>query len=991
MTTEEDVPLPGSLPATAVLEGCAHKLTPSILAQPVLTASDRRVAACRAELGKARVAYRDEHDEDATEAAHRLVARLRRLRAPADDDTEILGSALTLLGLIKSRAGQAGARAPFASAVQAFSRLPADRLTGMRGAVAADYGIALQRAGDHRGAEAALRRALDLGSDTPDVRRHLGAALRDLGEPGSAEQVLTDALERAPLDWQAAEWLTALHEALGTEPGDVGREWAAAGQLLLDQGIAAQEAGASLRGAGLARRAVAAYRKAARAYRQAVRLRPDDVPLRLAAAKAMAQSGAQAAAARALRAGSAIPMTVSTRLDFADLLLDLGEGKAAAAAFRAVLDAEPDNERAVVGLGWALIAGQDPGLGEAERVLSRARHAHPGSVDILALLGETARLQGHYLKAIELFDQALARGGEACPAGGFLHGSKGQALRAHGDRDGALRELLRAVKLDPGRGWIHRELAGLYAESGDLDGQVRELRAAAVQDGACEDLVDLGVALARQAREAGQGSRDIAIEAVRVLEQAHRALPDDRDVRGCLARVLYDVDRDDEAASLLTANLAEDPGRLDDLEQLAEIERARGDLATAVQRLDQVIAARPDDAYALSVRAAARLRLGDDKEAEQDARRSLGAEPGDLFTLKVLRDSLIRQGRPADAVAVLGRETEKGEASPDLQYLYGETLHEAGRLTEARSVLDKALWEKPLDVAIQRELGWVLLDLYEAAEAVAHFAAAAQAAPDDPEIVHEEATARVLSGQFKEALDRLTAWLGTHPGDAKAHYLVGWLFYRAGAWQQAEAAMRQAVRLDPGDPLSHRQLAAAILRAGDPQLALPEFEEAIRLDPESPWTRRGYGKALWMAGRDDEARASWEETLRLLGNEPADNQEVAALKGWCLGRLGRSEDALAEYRKALASPQWEASVTWFDYAITELADGSAEDARRSLERAWRSVEGEPPLRRRGIVAEALEDLRIAQRLVPRVRESRTADDIAAAMTAYVRRIPEPCR
>lgn len=968
---------------TAAGRNGARKLTPAVFTTP-----EQGTDSLRAQLESARDAYKGEHEPEAALKAHDLVSRLGSKPRRPPDEEEIRGCAHTLLGLLRCRAGdQASARRHFAAALRAFGRLPAGWLTAARGATAADYGITLQRTGDHRGAQAALRAALDLGTDTPDVRRYLGAALRDLGHLAQADEILTDAVERAPRDWQAAEWLADLHERLGKPTYPTSEDWARAAALL-------NEAARLLDEARLSRRAMAAIRRAARSCRHAVREQPDNARLRITAATLTAQSGARADAVKLIEAMPGQAMDTRTRLDLGELLLGLGKNDMAARVFRIVLDAEPGDEHAAVGLGWALIAGSDDGRqDEAVRALTRAVREHPESVDARALLGEIARMRGRYAEAIGLFDDALARDGGTGPASAFLHGSKGQALQALGKTADALEELRHAAQINPRLGWVHRALADLYAKSDKPRDRIAELRNVVRLGAQPQELVDLSMALAREAqrlRASGQDAGEIASEALDLVDEAGRSLPGDIGLQGIRARVLYDIGRADEAATLLTAVIAADPARLDDVALLGEIERMRGNLPAALGHLNQVIATRPDDAWALSCRAAAHMDAGDPQQAERDARRSLAAEPGDLFTLGVLRDSLIRQNRPDDAVDLLRTEVAKEKASQELRREYGETLRRAGRLAEARTILDEALWKDPRDVATRRVLGWVLLDMFEPAEALAHFEKAALSAPDDPEVRYEEFTALILSGQYEQALENLGSWRDAHPGDGEAYYLTGWLYLRTGTWQRALTAAREAVRLTPDDAENHNLLGMAILRANDdPVSALPEFVEAVRLAPEDPWIRRGQALTLWLVGRGDEATAAWEGLLDMVHQEPGEDPEVSVLKGWCLGDLGRMDEAVAEYQKALVSAQWEPAVIAFGCALAQLIGGDDDGAALSLDSAWHYLKREPLLRSRGIVAAALGDLRATRRLMPSLRESRAASDTERGMTDYVVALPAP--
>ncbi len=991
-----------STSADSVQRATARKRTPSALT------GTTRAQDPRAVLERARAAYVGQQMQEAAQVAGDLVARLRRSRNRTADSDEILGSACTLLGLIKCLADDCrGARPLFAAAVKAFGRLSADRLTGSLGATAADYGIALQQTGDHLGAKTALLSALELGANTPDVRRHLGAACRDLGLQERADQVLSDAVARAPLDWQAREWLAALHEDLGHGDAEISREWEDAGRLLREAGL---------------------IQRAARAYQRSVRLRPHDADLLLTAAEVLADAGARHAAAKLLLTGLDLPITVSARLKFAELLLDVGRGDVAQAVCRAVLETEPDNDQAAVDLAWSLVTQKGgKGFEEATQVLTRTLQAHPESVDARALLGEVARLQGRYSAAIGLFDEALAVAGGTGSASAFLYGSKGQALRSLGQTADAIQELRHATELDPDLPWVHVELAAAY-RSTDLDAEIGELREALrLLPTDVEIKAGLGAALAEKAQRvkaAGMGGEDIATEAegllrqvlaptsfrpgvlgplvdlllaegddadaLAVLKQAEKAVPGDLDVQTVHARVLYQTGRYDDAARLLSEGLAEDPSRLDDWALLGETERMQGNLPAAIEHLNRLITARPTDTWALSSRAAAYVDAGDPEQltqAEKDLRRCLEADPGNLFTLNTLRSLLISQRRYDEAVTAFRTAVEQTNASKETVREYGETLRQAGRFTEARDALDDALWKDPQDPETRRALGWVLLDLHQPREAMTNFELAAQNSPD-PAAMYEALTARILSGEYEDTLQRLNRWLATHPGDGDAWRLTSWLYLRVGAWPQCLSAAQRAVQAAADDATCHELLGLALLRTHhDPERALEEFREGIRLVPGNPWLRRGYVQGLWTAGEEEEARAILAEMRDMLDRGLEEDADVLALRGWCLSYLGHPDEAVIAYKKALLAGRWELSVIAFGLAVACLIGDDSEGVASALNQAWHSLDGEPPLRRRGIIAATLADLMIAGRFVPRIRESQIAKELEQYMEERLADLP----
>jgi tetratricopeptide (TPR) repeat protein len=949
------------------------------------------------------MAYIDGRTGDAAQIAESLVARLRVMPGRTADDEEIFGSACTLLGLILGLADdEAHAQHDFAAAVEAFTN--AGPAISKRGTAAADYGIALQHTGAHQAAKKALRKALKLGTDTPDVRRHLGAALRDLGQRERAENTLCDAVARAPLDWQAREWLAALHEDLGNDAIGVSREWEETGRLLCEAGF---------------------VRHAAQAYQRALRLRPADADLLITTARLLASAGERTESVKALLDGVDLPMSAAARLRLADLLVDLEQGGAAIKAYRAILKSRPEDELAAVGLASALIVqGGENILDEAKRILLNTVRAHPDSVKAWALLGEIARVQGHHAKAIRHFDKALAIADETDSANAFLHGSRGRALRQLGKREEAVEELRRAAETDPDLPWVHAQLAELYRESAEFDAEISELRQALrLQATDTAVLTSLGIALAEKAqrqRAEGKSCDDIAAEAesilVRIpppgcfqprvlepltnlllsrgdkaaalaaLEQAELAIPDDLDILTVHARVLYRIGRHEDAAELLATALGKAPERWRDRALLGDIERVRGDLPAALEQLDRVIAAQPHDMWSLSSRAAVYLAMGETEQAEQDLRRCLDTGPCDLFSLRILRNLLISQRRYTEAVTAFHDAIDRCSATQEMLREYGETLRQAGRYADAREILDEALWKDPQDEWTRRAMGWLLLDMHQPKEALANFELAAQSS-QDPAAWHEAFTALIFSGGYEEAMQRLNQWLAAHLEDGEAWRLTGWLYLRVGAWHEGLTAAEQAVRFSPDNAHSHDLLGWAILRAEwNPGEALHAFTNSIRLGPANPWLHKGYAYAQWMAGGEDETRASCEKMLDLLRHGRAD-AEVSSLRGWCLAYLGRQDEAITEYTKALGMAEWEPSGIAFRLAFAHMMVGDEVDTESALALAWRVLDDEPSLRRRGIVAASLVDLKVAKRVIPRMRNLPILKKTERRMATYVTKCP----
>lgn len=149
-------------------------------------------------------------------------------------------------------------------------------------------------------------------------------------------------------------------------------------------------------------------------------------------------------------------------------------------------------------------------------------------------------------------------------------------------------------------------------------------------------------------------------------------------------------------------------------------------------------------------------------------------------------------------------------------------------------------------------------------------------------------------GDVEAAREELTRALAG-AGDRFAILLQrGALLARTGKPAEAEADLREAIRLRPGDAAPRAELGLALLRRGRAADAARVFEEALGLAPEDPELLLQYGEAL-------QARGDLEGALASLGRAAArapDDPRPFKLMGRLLDRLGRTEEAMAMHRRA---------------------------------------------------------------------------------------------
>jgi molecular chaperone DnaK len=101
------------------------------------------------------------------------------------------------------------------------------------------------------------------------------------------------------------------------------------------------------------------------------------------------------------------------------------------------------------------------------------------------------------------------------------------------------------------------------------------------------------------------------------------------------------------------------------------------------------------------------------------------------------------------------------------------------------------------------------------------------------------------------------------PGGAAAHADRGWSLYKQGRYAEAEAALREAIRLDPNLATAHGNLGAVLQATKRVAEAESEYRTAIRLNRSLSAVHNNLGSLLWESKRYPEAETALREAIRL--------------------------------------------------------------------------------------------------------------------------------
>lgn len=198
----------------------------------------------------------------------------------------------------------------------------------------------------------------------------------------------------------------------------------------------------------------------------------------------------------------------------------------------------------------------------------------------------------------------------------------------------------------------------------------------------------------------------------------------------------------------------------------------------------------------------------------------------------------------------------------------------------------------------------------------------------DPYSFLRAGMANQQTGDHEGAIRAFRRGLEIAPDDPELHNALGWSLFQQGGSDAAAAAYRKALAADPKHVKSHNNLALALVDLGRLDEAARHFEASLAIEPKAE-IYSDLGFTLARLGRAQEAQTAFAQALAIDPECPSAhfNMAVVALQagdlagaeahyrralpgrptaethnglGFVLARQGRAEEAIAEYRSAVA-------------------------------------------------------------------------------------------
>jgi len=194
----------------------------------------------------------------------------------------------------------------------------------------------------------------------------------------------------------------------------------------------------------------------------------------------------------------------------------------------------------------------------------------------------------------------------------------------------------------------------------------------------------------------------------------------------------------------------------------------------------------------------------------------------------------------------------------------------SGRPAQAEAVLRSALASMPQSVNLHGELGALLLQEGKYEESVQELGAAVQIDPDRHRYVIMLSEALIGWGHYGVAIDFLhaaEARVGKTPG---YHYNLGLAYYSLNQKKEAEAELREALRLAPDLDRAQFLLASCLQETGNLPEAVEAYRKLTRQHPRDAiyWVALGEGLGKMGPASQVEALAAARRGLALSPKDP---------------------------------------------------------------------------------------------------------------------------
>jgi tetratricopeptide (TPR) repeat protein len=280
-----------------------------------------------------------------------------------------------------------------------------------------------------------------------------------------------------------------------------------------------------------------------------------------------------------------------------------------------------------------------------------------------------------------------------------------------------------------------------------------------------------------------------------------------------------------------------DPSSKYQLEELADIEEAKGNLAAAIEAQEKVVALEPEIATAHHRLAHLLNRLGQKDRAVDAARIAVALDPANTQYRIVLSGLLLHQGRLQDALNEANIAVTKDPESAWAYGHLGDVLQRNGDIAAEPAFL-RASELAPHNAHFRHQMSHFLLEQQRLEESIAMAREASALDPDNPHRIARVAHLLAKASDVAGAAAALRKAVRLAPEHLELRLELSSLLAHHGWRDDALAEAQIAAKQHPANARALSHLAHVMQMMGNHEQATDLLHRAIEIEPSNDHLRR---------------------------------------------------------------------------------------------------------------------------------------------------------
>jgi len=341
---------------------------------------------------------------------------------------------------------------------------------------------------------------------------------------------------------------------------------------------------------------------------------------------------------------------------------------------------------------------------------------------------------------------------------------------------------------------------------------------------------------------------------------------------------------------------------------------ADGNVGAAMLELNETVKYQPDLAAVHYWLAQAHIQKGDLQQAKQELATALRYNPNYQTALVSLTKLDGATGMLDKALAESRRLAANSPGDVDSLLLYSQSLLKKGDYATAEKVLKVLLERAPGNAEAHQLSGVLYLAHQNLSGARKEFKQAWDLQPQSKSLLETVVLGYFVAKQPDAAVDFLQDEIKSRPGDALLYRELGKVYLWEKKREAAVPALQKALNLAPADPDATILLADAYAAEKKSDEAIRLISEARRQHPKDADLMLQSGTIFEKLQRWDDARGAYERALQLDGDNALTKNNLA----WLLAEHGGNIDlalklAQQAKEKLYDSPQVTDTIGWVYY------------------------------------------------------------------------------